>query len=120
MHHRPDPIVPSRDHRLRARPSAEPEPGPVAHAPSFGRLTSEREGNLTRACWHEPRPPVLSAKSRTRHSPPVVALSAEQPTSLPRAPMLVASVVSHKSLVFGCSKNAPGQGVMTEHTRSGL
>ncbi len=31
-----------------------------------------------------------------------------------------ASVVSHKSLVFGCSKNAPGHGVRTEHTRSGL
>ncbi len=30
------------------------------------------------------------------------------------------SVVSHKSLVLGCSKNAPGQGVRTEHTRSGL
>jgi hypothetical protein len=30
------------------------------------------------------------------------------------------SVVSHKSLVFGCSKNAPGQGVRTEPTRSGL
>ena len=28
------------------------------------------------------------------------------------------SVVSHKSLVFGCSKNAPGQGVGTEPTRS--
>jgi len=31
-----------------------------------------------------------------------------------------ARVVSHKSVVFGCSKNAPGQGVRTEPTRSGL
>ena len=29
-------------------------------------------------------------------------------------------VVSHQSLVLGCSKNAPGQGVRTEPTRSGL
>jgi hypothetical protein len=30
------------------------------------------------------------------------------------------SVVSHKSLVLGCSKKALGRGVRTEHTRSGL
>ena len=35
-------------------------------------------------------------------------------------PFTCPSVVSHKSLVFDCSKNAPGQGGRTEPARSGL
>ena len=82
-----------------------------------GRRLATTEGSRSRP-WHG-----------GRHRPPLACLKAShagtrgdraQPCRAQPQGGAAASVVSHKSLVLGCSKNAPGQGVRTEHTRSGL
>ena len=76
------------------------------HAP--GRDKSER----TRRAF-----PFLHSTPRNKRNPGKSSGAVPRRTDVGDP---VASVVSHKWLVLGCSKNAPGQGVRTEPTRSGL
>ena len=96
------PSVPARCDRLRANtPWQRMGMNPSLGIPQTAIFASWRE-DFPAACIMEPE--LGTARILPRQ---------DQGQGRPR-------VVSHKSLVLGCSNNAPGQGVRTEPTRSGL